>query len=69
MFSKCREQCIGLAIDFKQNFRIPEYDINTNTDRCGTARHFNNKYCDPLKKQSNNEYCDPLNNKCNIENF
>ena len=49
----CREQYVGSAINFKQRFRIHKSDIKTNKDRCGTARHFNNKYCGP---NSNHAY-------------
>ena len=41
--SNCREQYVGLAINFKQSFRIHKSDIKTNKDHCGTARHFNSK--------------------------
>ena len=44
---------MGSAINFKQRFRIHKSDIKTNKDRCGTARHFNNKYCGP---NSNHAY-------------
>ena len=43
--SNSREQYVGLAINFKQRFRILKSDIKTNKDRCGTASHFNNKCC------------------------
>ena len=49
----CREQYVGSAINFKQRFRIHKSDIKTNKDRCGTARHFNNKCCGP---NSNHAY-------------
>ena len=49
-FSNCREQNVGSAINFKQRFRINKSDIKTNRDRCGTARHFNNKCCSPDHK-------------------
>ena len=41
--SNCREQYVGSAINFKQRFRICKSNIKTNKDRCGTAKHFNNK--------------------------
>ena len=50
--SNCSEQYVGLAINFKQRFRIHKYDIKTNNDRCGTARHFNNKCCSPNNKHA-----------------
>ena len=34
---------VGSAIDFKKRFRIHKSDINTKKDRCGVARHFNDK--------------------------
>ena len=42
----CEDQYIGSAIDFKARFRIHKIDIKTKKDRCGTARHFNNKCFD-----------------------
>ena len=45
--SNCAEQYVGSVINFKQRFRIRKSDIKTNKDRCGTARHFNNKCCSP----------------------
>ena len=50
--SKCREQYVGLAINFKQKFRIHKSDIKTNKNGCGTARHSNNKCCNPNNKHS-----------------
>ena len=41
--TNCNEQYVGSAIDFKKRFRIHKSDINTKKDRCGVARHFNNK--------------------------
>ena len=49
--SNCREQYVGSAINFRQRFRIHKSDIKTNKGRCGTARCFNNKCCNP-----NNEH-------------
>ena len=46
-YSTCREQYEGSAINFKLRFRIHKSGIKTNKDRCGTARHFNNKCCSP----------------------
>ena len=43
---KCLEQYVGSAIKFKSRFRIHKSDIKTEKDRCGTARHFNNKCYD-----------------------
>ena len=71
MFSKSREQYIGLVIGFKQKCRIHKSDIMT----CGTARYLNNKHCDPsnkhiyLKEQSIEQVFDNNNNGCNIETF
>ena len=48
-YSNCREQYVWSAINFKQKFRIHKSDIKTNKDRCGTARHFNNKCFSPNK--------------------
>ena len=45
--TNCKEQYVGSAIDFKKRFRIHKSDINTKKDRCGAARHFTNKCCDP----------------------
>ena len=47
-----RKQCVGSAINFKLRFRIHKSDIKTNKDRCGTARHFNNKCCSPNNKHN-----------------
>ena len=41
--TNCNEQYVGSAIYFKKRFRIHKSDINTKKDRCGVARHFNNK--------------------------
>ena len=41
--TNCNKQYVGSAIDFKKRFRIHKSDINTKKDRCGVARHFNNK--------------------------
>ena len=54
--SKCREQYVGSAINFKQRFRIHKSDIKTNKYRCGTARHFNNKCCNPNNKHAYLKY-------------
>ena len=35
------EQYVGSATNFKSRFGIHKSDIKTNTDRCGTAKHFN----------------------------
>ena len=48
--SNCREHYVGSAFNYKQRFRIHKYDIKTNEDRCGTARHFNDKCCGPNNK-------------------
>ena len=44
--ANCGDQYVGSAIDFKTRFRIHKSDIKTKKDRCGTARHFNNKCSD-----------------------
>ena len=71
---KCLEQYVGSATKFKSRFRIHKSDIKTKTDRCGTARHFNNK-----RYHSSNPFaylCVQLIEKvyciyddCNTENF
>ena len=45
--SNCKEQYVGSALNFKQQFRMQKSKIKTNKDRCGTARHFNNVCCHP----------------------
>ena len=50
--SNSREQYVRPAISFKQRFRIHKSDIKANKDRCGTARHFNNKCCNPNNKHA-----------------
>ena len=42
---KYLEQYVGSATKFKSRFRIQKSDIKTKKERCGTARHFNNKCC------------------------
>ena len=42
---KCLEQYVGSAIKFKCRFRFQKSGIKTKKDRCGTARHCNNKCC------------------------
>ena len=49
-WSDCREQHERSTINFKRRIRIHKSDIKTNKDRCGTARHFNNKCCSPNNK-------------------
>ena len=49
---KCLEQHVDSAVKCKSRFRIHKSDIKTKKDRCGTARHFNNKCCD-----SYNPFC------------
>ena len=46
-YSNCKQQYIGSALNFKQQFRIHKSKIKTNKDRCGTAKHFNNVCCHP----------------------
>ena len=50
--SNRREQNLGSAISFKERFKIRKSDITTEKDRCGAARHFNNKYCSANKKHA-----------------
>ena len=42
---KCLEQYVGSAIKLKSRLRNHKFDIKTKKDRCGTARHLNNKCC------------------------
>ena len=44
--TNCSDQYVGSALDFKGRFRVHKSDIKTKKDRCGTARHFNNKCID-----------------------
>ena len=46
-WTNCKQQYIGSALSFKQRFRTHKSDINTNKDRCGSARHFNYVCCHP----------------------
>ena len=71
---KCLEQYVGSAIKFKSRFRIHKSDIKTKKDRCGTARHFNNKCCNSsnpfvyLRVQLIEKvYC--IYDDCNIEDI
>ena len=71
---KCLEQYVGSAIKFKSRFRIHKSDIKTKKDRCGTARHFNNKCCNSsnhfiyLRVQLTEKvYC--IYDDCNIEDI
>ena len=45
---KCLEQYVGTAIKLKSKFRIHKSDRKTKKDRCGSARHFNNKCCNSI---------------------
>ena len=47
-----REQYVGSVINFKQRYRIHKSYIRTNKDRCGTARHLNNKCCSSNNKHA-----------------
>ena len=38
--SNCREHYVGSAFNYNQRFRIHKYEVKTNKDLCGTARHF-----------------------------
>ena len=51
-YSKCREQYLGSAINFKKRIRIHKSDSKNNKYRCGTARHFNNKFCSSNNKHA-----------------
>ena len=42
----CGDQYLGSTTDFKARFRIHKSDIKTKKDRCGSARHFNNMWCE-----------------------
>ena len=42
--NKCKDEYIGLAVDFKTRLRVHKSDIKTKKERCGTSRHFNEKY-------------------------
>ena len=37
---KCKDESIGLAVDFKPRFRVHKSDMKTKKERCGTSRHF-----------------------------
>ena len=39
----CGDQYGSSAADFKPRFRIRKYDLKTEKDTCGTAKHFNSK--------------------------
>ena len=39
----CGDQYVGSATDFNTRFRIRKTNIKKKKDRCGTARHFDNK--------------------------
>ena len=39
----CGDQYVGSATDFNARFGIHKSNIKTKNNRCGTARHFNNK--------------------------
>ena len=41
--SNCDDQNVGSALGFQRRFKIHKSDIKTKKDRCGTARHLNNK--------------------------
>ena len=72
---KCLEQYVDSAIKFRNRFRIHKSDIKTKKDRFRTARHFNNKCCNPsnsfvyLRVQLLIEkvYC--IYDDCNIEDI
>ena len=71
---KCLEQYVGSATKFKSTFWIHKSDIKTKKDRCGTARHFNNKCCHSSNpflylrvKLIEKVYC--IYNDCSIEDI
>ena len=70
--SKCLEQYVGSAVKFKTRFHIHEYDIKSENERCGSARHFNSKcYHDANRFQYlNTQFIEQVhsNNLGNIEN-
>ena len=41
--SNCDDQYVGSVLGFQRRFKIHKSDIKTKKDRCGTARHLNNK--------------------------
>ena len=41
---KCKDEYISSAVDFKPRFRLHKSKIKTRKERCGTSRHFNEKY-------------------------
>ena len=41
--SKCLEQYVGSAVNFKTRFCIHKSDMNSKKERCGSARYFNSK--------------------------
>ena len=71
---KCLEQYVGSAIKSKSRLRIHKSDIKTKKDRCGNAKHFNNKCCNSsnpfvyLRVQLIEKvYC--IYDDCNIEDI
>lgn len=34
---KCKDECIGSAVDFKPHFRVHKSEIKTKNERCGTT--------------------------------
>ena len=71
---KCLEQYVGSAIKFKSRFRIHRSDIKTKKNCCGTARHFNDKWCNSSNpfvylhvQLIEKVYC--IYNGCNIEDI
>ena len=40
---KCKDECVGSAIDFISCFRVYKSQIKTKQYRCGTSGHFNEK--------------------------
>ena len=69
----CHEQYVGSATNFKNSFKIHKSDIKTNKNRCGTARHFNNKCRSPqdphafLQVQLIETINNSVSNECNEE--
>ena len=40
---KCKDECIGSAVDFKPRFWVHKSVIKTKKNRWGASRHFNEK--------------------------
>ena len=45
---KAKDEYIGSAVDFNPRFSVHKSNIKTKKERCGTSRHFNEKWlCSP----------------------